>query len=67
MTTHTIDREEVMAYVDGELTESRRGEVRAHVEACAECRTLVGELQQVSTQLSSWQVGDAPSGLTRVK
>jgi hypothetical protein len=56
-----------MAYVDGELTESRRGEVRAHVEECSECRAFVGELQQVSARLSSWQVGDLPNGLTTVK
>jgi anti-sigma factor RsiW len=67
VTTHTIDREEVMAYVDGELTGTRELEVRSHIETCAECRALIGELRQVSTQLSSWQVGDAPDGLARVK
>ena len=67
MTTHTIDREEVMAYADGELAGGREAEVRSHVETCAECRTLVGELRQVSTQLSSWHVDDALDGLARVK
>jgi anti-sigma factor RsiW len=67
VTTHTIDREEVMAYVDGELAEGREAEVRLHLETCAECRALIGELRQVSTRLSSWHVGDPPGGLSRMK
>jgi hypothetical protein len=67
MTTHTIDREEVMAYVDGELTGTRFDDVAAHLETCDECRGLIKELRQVSTQLASWQVGDPPDGLRAVQ
>jgi hypothetical protein len=61
MTTHTIDREEVMAWLDGELEPSRRSAVEAHVSACEECRTLADELRQVSDRLAGWQVADVPA------
>lgn len=60
---HAFDREEVMAYLDGELTASREGAVRAHLDGCAQCRALVDELRHVSTALGAWQVEAAPAGL----
>ncbi len=38
-TTHEIEPEEVMAYLDGELEASRASEVAAHIAGCAECRS----------------------------
>jgi hypothetical protein len=61
MTTHTIDREEVMAWLDGELEPARKSVVEAHVNTCEECRTLASEFRQVSERLSTWQIADAPT------
>ena len=46
--THEIEREEVMAYLDGELAASRAIAVRAHLDHCEECRELADELREVS-------------------
>ena len=67
MTQHAIDRDEVMAYVDGELAGVRLAEVEAHVATCDECGTLIHEIREVSVRLSGWQVADAPNGLVGVK
>ena len=53
MTGHTIDREEVMAYVDGELEPARLSVVQAHVNTCAECGALCcGDCVEVVLRLS---------------
>jgi anti-sigma factor RsiW len=57
--THPVDREEVMAWLDGELSPVRAAEVTTHVGSCAECRSLADSFQQVSTDLAPWHV-DAP-------
>ena len=49
-----------MAFVDGELLESRAGQVGAHVALCATCREAVNELREVSASLSRWTVGEPP-------
>ena len=67
MTTHTIDREEVMAWLDGELEPSRMRVIEAHVNACGECRELAGELRQVSARFATWLEAAAPVGLANVK
>ena len=50
--THEVDREEVMAYLDGELAAARAVDVRAHLDQCAECRALADELREVSAEPS---------------
>ena len=68
MTGHTIDREEVMAYVDGELEPARLSVVQAHVNTCAECGALASELRQVSARLAGWQMPEmSDDGLANVK
>jgi len=61
--THPIEREEVMAYLDGELTPKHAAFVAAHLEECGECRILAEELRGVSRQLLPWDVEPAPKGL----
>jgi hypothetical protein len=56
---HSVEQEEVMAYLDGELASDRAATVAAHLEDCGECRQLAAELRDVSQQLSGWRV-DAP-------
>lgn len=61
--THEFNREEVMAYLDGELAPARALQVHAHVETCPECSALASDLRQVSTNLRDWTVESAPSRL----
>jgi anti-sigma factor RsiW len=56
-TIHEVDREVVMAFLDGELSSDRAAAVRAHLDRCPECRTLTEDLRRVSARLSAWQVG----------
>ena len=50
-TTHALNREEVMAYLDGELTAERAAATAAHLEQCAECRELAASLRSLSRQM----------------
>ena len=61
--THDIDREEVMAYLDGEIAAARAVVVRAHLDQCAECRALADDLREVSAGLGEWAVEPAPGTL----
>lgn len=49
-----------MAFVDGELLESRAGQVGAHVASCASCREAVNEVREVSASLGRWTVEEPP-------
>jgi hypothetical protein len=60
---HEIERDEVMAYLDGELAAARAGAVRDHLDRCAECSALADDLRGVSSGLSDWQVEPAPDRL----
>ena len=57
---HPVPRDEVMAFVDGELPAERAAFVRAHLETCQSCRGLADDLRRVSTRLQDWQVGMPP-------
>jgi len=61
--THPVEQEEVMAYLDGELPADRAAGVAAHLDGCAECRALAAELRRISQQLTTWQVGPSPERL----
>jgi hypothetical protein len=53
---HPIEPEELMAYLDGELTTGRATTTAAHLAECAECQGLVAELRSVSQNLKTWKV-----------
>ena len=53
---HPIEPEELMAYLDGELTTDRATAAAAHLGECAECQNLVAELRSVSQNLKTWKV-----------
>lgn len=59
-TFHPVPRDEVMAFLDGELPAERAAFVRAHLETCEACRALAADLRRVSTRLQDWQVGAPP-------
>jgi anti-sigma factor RsiW len=44
---HHPEEGELLRYIDGELARSEAGVVRAHLQACWECRAQVEELQSV--------------------
>lgn len=66
--THPVAPEEVMAFLDGELSPDRAQTVSAHVDQCTECSTLAAQLQSVSRRMTDWQVEPVPGRLVgRVK
>jgi protein-disulfide isomerase len=62
MTTHP-HREEIMAWIDDELPSNRLTEIRAHVDGCRECRSLVEDLRTAGAYLKTWPVSPAPASL----
>jgi len=61
--THPYEQEEVMAYLDGELSADRASGVAAHLRECAECAELAEQMRGVSVQLADWSVEPAPATL----
>jgi anti-sigma factor RsiW len=61
--THSIDPEQVMAYLDGELVPDNAAKIAQHLEQCAACAELASELRGVSSNLLSWSVEPAPNPL----
>jgi Domain of unknown function (DUF4349)/Putative zinc-finger len=55
-TTHPIAPEEIMAFLDGQLSAEHAQSVSAHMEGCSDCRTLTQQLQSTTQSLSSWKV-----------
>lgn len=62
-TNHLIAPEELMAYLDGELSSDRATTALAHLEHCRDCQAIAADLQGVSRRMTEWQV-EAPAGLT---
>jgi hypothetical protein len=61
--THPVEREQLMAYLDGELAANEAARVAAHLAECAECQRLEADLRSVSAQMLSWNVEPAPQQL----
>jgi hypothetical protein len=53
---HPIEQEELMAYLDGELSTDRAAAVVAHLEQCSGCQRLTTVLRDVSQNLMAWEV-----------
>jgi anti-sigma factor RsiW len=64
--THPVSPEEVMAYLDGELTAFEAQEVSRHIGQCLDCAALAGQFRELSQSLSAWTVEDAQVGLEQV-
>ena len=50
--THLTEAD-ISAYIDGELPAARAASVRAHIDACDPCRTVLDELTSVKTMLTA--------------
>jgi hypothetical protein len=53
---HPIEQEELMAYLDGELSTDRAAATVAHLEQCSECQRLAAVFRDVSQNLMAWEV-----------
>jgi hypothetical protein len=53
---HPIEQEELMAYLDGELSADQASETLSHLELCPECQTLIADFRGVSQELMAWEV-----------
>jgi hypothetical protein len=62
-TTHSVAPEEVMAYLDGELSASEAAGLAKHLEECAECADLVEQLRGTSQAVAAWSVAEVSEGL----
>jgi 2-keto-3-deoxy-galactonokinase len=62
-TAHPVDHEEVMAFLDGELSAAEAQAVSTHLERCAECGALVEQFRSTSQSLSRWNVETVPEKL----
>ena len=63
ISNHPVEQEELMAYLDGELSAENAASTASHLEKCPECQKLADDLQEVSQMLTSWQVEASESEL----
>ena len=61
--THPIDKELVMAYLDGELVPEQAARIAGHLDQCGECRELAADLRGISSQVLAWNVEPVPKRL----
>src|SRR6201997_253972 len=62
--THPFELEEVMAYLDGEVSADRASEIAQHMQQCGECRELAAGFRNLSHELAAWEVETSPGRLT---
>jgi hypothetical protein len=62
-TTHPVAPEEVMAFLDGELSAAEAQAISAHLDQCAECTGVAEQFRSTSQSLSRWSVPTAPAKL----
>jgi hypothetical protein len=64
VSSHPLSQEQLMAYLDGELSISEATNTAAHLQHCRECQEAAADLQRISRCLSTWQVAPPSSTLT---
>ena len=62
--THPFELEEVMAYLDGEISAERASEIAHHMQQCAECQELAAGFRNLSRELAAWEIETSPERLT---
>lgn len=62
--THPFEQEEVMAYLDGEISTDRAAEIALHMQRCAECQALAASFRNLSHELAAWEIETSPARLT---
>ncbi len=58
---HEFLPEEVMAFLDGELSPERSAAISAHIKSCPQCSVVVQEVRGAAQNLASWKVEPAPA------
>jgi hypothetical protein len=53
-TAHAVTAEEIMAFLDGELSAPDAQIVAAHLDTCAECSRVAGQFRKASQELKCW-------------
>jgi hypothetical protein len=62
-TTHSVAPEDIMAFLDSELSASEARAVSAHLKECAQCAMVAEQFRATSEMLSRWDVEAAPAAL----
>ena len=57
------DREELMAWSDGEVPAERSTQIAAHTADCEACGSFVRSLESMSAQMSAWTIEAPPATL----
>src|SRR5437879_1226798 len=57
---HEFRPEEVMAYLDGEVSGERALALADHIEQCLECASLADDFRSLSQQLVAWRIESSP-------
>src|SRR3954465_1133787 len=60
---HQPTGEELMAYLDGEVTPETATGIQSHLASCAVCQRVVAALKSASAGLERWHVEDPPPSL----
>jgi len=60
---HPVAPEEVMAFLDGELSADSISSVAAHVNECTQCSQIRDSLRHALQSLTAWTVRDVPSDI----
>ncbi|MBV9624047.1 MAG: DUF4349 domain-containing protein [Acidobacteria bacterium] len=63
---HAVLAEDVMAFLDGELSAADAQAVSAHIDGCEECARLGRQFDSTSQSLSAWSVQSVPRGMEHV-
>jgi len=59
--THPVAKEEVMAFLDGELPAAQTQSISDHLKDCADCSGIAAQFSETRRQLAAWQVESLPS------
>src|SRR5260370_11598680 len=55
--THPFAPEEIMAFVDGELSADRAQLLSSHFNQCAECQEIRESFRSASQKITAWTIG----------
>jgi type IV pilus assembly protein PilA len=59
-TKHEFQPEEVMAFLDGELSAGRATALSQHLKKCEECADVATKFRSISQNLSTWRIEPLP-------
>lgn len=62
---HNICRENLSAYLDGELRPEEKAQLEAHLAGCPDCRTALGQLESVSVMVKQHAMEPVPLSLKK--